>query len=512
MKKKSNIILIVIFVLVVISFVTTQLTNDFFVFWAYGRFVSNSDVTGIASLIDTWEMKGLLFKAYLYVEYALTAPFSSLFDSYGQTIYKIIGIIPFLFILGMCIVLLPKRFVPCKINKTKLFLYSSILLLTVHFASHFQAEMWGVVFLLLAFSVYLRDGWGAKLISAVIYSLTFYLKSPIPLLGGSLVIAAMMLKKQSIKEAVKDVVPFAIGTIAFLVGTLLLISKYYPQELTDIWSASYYQHTLFHDYHEFVQSIAHFVWHLFLTIFYNPIVTVGLICAILLLVKYKKSHSWANILLIIGVWLFPMFYVLLSNRYFEYHYYLLSFSALLTILLLINEDIIIDKRRLTISSIVFVTFYAFVLSSVCPTNLFEKKYYSQTQNQLKEETGIYVGCKLGEDDVFFMDSGIGAFYFANKSYLRYFYPLPLERIRESDPYASTDAYKEIKQKAMDYEGQYVVIQKDWFLSDGNNADILQKIDSEYFLEKEIIIPNYSWQLFISKEANSTLSIYKRKCE
>ena len=509
MEKKSNIILIAVWLMVVLSFVTTQLTNDFFVFWAYGRLVSNSEATGIASLIDTWEMKGLLFKAYLYVEYALTALFSTAFDTYGQSIYKIIGLIPFLLILGLCIVLLPDRYVPNKINKKRLYFFSSILLLAVHFASHFQAEMWGVLFLLLSFSIYLREGWGAKIVAAIVYSLTFYLKSPIPLLGGSLVIASKMLKKQTIKEAIKDVIPFAIGTIVFLSSSFFLIFNLYPQEINDIWNASYYQHTLFHESVSFRTSFISLIDNGVITISYNPVIGVGIFATLLLIVRVIKEKDWSDITYLVLIWIFPLIYILVSNCFFVYHYYLLAYPSLLTLLILCKYNVLLKKIYIPLM-IMFCIYYAFSLSSICSTNLYEREIYESNYKQIKEKNNITVGCKLGNESVLFLDCGIGAFLFSNQSYLRYFYPLPLQRTSKTDKFVELPTYLNTKEKAMNYKGQYVVLEKEWFLKNGNNDDLFNKICNEYNLEKEINVPKYSWSLFDEEPLNGSLLIYKRK--
>ncbi len=97
-------------------------------------------------------------------------------------------------------------------------------------------------------------------------------------------------------------------------------------------------------------------------------------------------------------------------------------------------------------------------------------------------------CELGKDSVMYLDCGIGAFMFSNKSYLKYFYPLPLERIKATDEFAQTTTYKETKKKAMEYSGEYIVLQEAWFCVHGNNMDILEKIKKEYYLEKRSRFP------------------------
>lgn len=509
MIKSSRLFLYLFWVFVTISFLTTQLTNDFRVFWAYGRFVSNSEETGIGALIDTWEMKGLLFKTYLYVEYALTSLFSTSFDEYCQTIYKIIGIIPFLGILLGSTLLFPKRYLN-GYKKFDVFIIASILLLSVHFASHYQAEMWGVSLLLLSFSIYLHEGWKSKIISALFYSLCIYLKTPIPLLGGSLVVASIILKKQSVKEAIKDVLPFTFFSVFFLLSTLLLIYIYYPQEIKDIWDASYYQKTLLHDPSNIPFSFISLIYMMLKTTLYNPINGIGIVSAFILSYKYLREKTWCCLLYLVLIWIFPLLYVFISNCFFVYHYYLLAFSSILTIIILFNSDISIKKKVLAPIALVFTFYYLFILSSISPTNIFARNMFSVYCNEIKKKENVTVGCELGKGKVLFLDDGTGAFFFSNKSYLRYFYPLPLQRAEKGDNLVNMPVHIITKNKALSFDGDYITLQRQWFLSGGNNDEIIDKIKNEYGLYKEIVYSGYSWTLFKNVPVIDTLYVYKRK--
>lgn len=509
MIKIGRLIIIIVWVLVLLSYLTTQLTNDFFVFWAYGRFVSNSSLSGIPALIETWEMKGLLFKVYLYIEYALTSLFSTSFDTECQTIYKAIGLVPYLSILLFAVFAVPEKYVK-GIKRKDLFFVTSICLLAVHFASHFQAEMWGVLLLLLSFSFYLNDGWKYKIIAALIYSLTFYLKTPIPVLGGAIIAATLYLNSYNdIKKFLTDFVSFAVATLIFLFLSLLYIYICYPQEIRDIWDASYYQSTLFHNHGRILSSCHSLVDSAISTLPYYPITIVGISALIALSFKLIKGKQYYNFLLLILVWFFPLLYILLSNCFFVYHYYMLVLSAILTLLLAINE-LYISRRVCLMVFVLSIIYYITFLSSISHINIFEKKIYSQSLQVMKDKNNITVGSRLGAGSIMFLDSGIGAFLFCNRSYLRYFYPLPLQRINSSDEFSKTQTYKLIKEKALAYSGDYLTLDKEWFMSKDNNDDIYNKINNEYLLFKKISFNGYSWSLFKKEKAPATLLVYKRR--
>lgn len=509
MLKSRNLVLFTVFVLVILSFLTTQLTNDFFVFWAYGRSVYNSSLSGIDALIETWELKGLLFKFYVYIEYALTSLLSTSFDSRCQTIYKLIGLIPYLAILAYSVYTIPQKYIGEKVYKLSLFQLLAILLLAVHFCSHFQPEMWGVAFLLLSFSFYLRDGLKSKVIAAFFFTLTFYLKSPIPLLGGSLVIASFMLKKQTNKDACKDIVPFALFSALFLGASLFLLYIFYPQEIEDIRDASYFQHTLLSSPSQLRHSLHKLVTTSFKNILYHPVVMMGVISYFLLVFRFLVNRKCLDIFSLTFIWFFPLLYVLISNCFFGYHFYLLSFSSLLTLLISANIHFKLNRKLLFGASTVFFLYYTFVLSSVCPINLYQKRMYADYMKMNETKQHITPGIKLGNGSIMFLDGGYGSFYFSNKSYLRYFYPLPLQRTRTKDKFYQMPLYREVKQKALSYTGEYITLNQEWF-SRGSNDDILDKIEKEYTLYKKVVSFSYSWVLFRKVLTKNELMVYRRK--
>lgn len=510
--KRSVLFLIIVWIFVVMSFLTTQLTFDFIVFWAYARQVNDSPFSGIAALVDIWELKGLLFKTIIFADYKITTLFSNDYSLYCQFIYKFFGLFTFLSLLALTIRIVPNKYL-IGVNRWIFFLISSVLLLTVHFSSHLQAEMWAVLFLLFAFSLYLHDKVWYKVIAAIILSLTFFLKSPIPLLGGSLLFGVMLVKKQTIKESIRDAWPFALTFAVFLCTSLSLIEVFFPQEIIDIWDASYYQHTLFHD-GGYKGAIISLLSGLVVDgIIYNLPCSLGLLFAFLLIYKWWKEKKLRQCILLVLVWIFPLIYITISNRFFAYHYYLIVFPSLITLYLFYKE-----RQKYTVGKIVYsivvgayLCFYVVGLSSIAPSNLLHKSHYTEQWKVNKETQNIYIGCKLDSKDVLFLDGGQGAFVFNNKSYLRYFYPLPLQRVSDDDPFTQTDTYKKVKSKVLAYHGEYLTLAEEWFFMNGNE-DIKNKILQEYEIYKVIRFPQFPWTLFSSEKSTFALSLYKRKSE
>ena len=507
--KKINVMLFGIWFLVVLSFLTTFPTDDFMVFWAYAKQVSYSSYNGLAAIVDVWELKGLLFRTIYYTDAFITSFFINDYSLLYAFVYKLVGLAGYFSLLLVIVRVIPKQYRE-SIGRAKLFFVLGILLLTVHFASHLQAEMWGVLFFILALALYLNDKVWCQIIAAIVYSLTFYLKSPMPLLGGTLFFGAMLIKKQTLGRAVKGIIPFVITTILFLFLSLFLIYRYYPQEITDICDASYYQHTLLQDgwYWGAIKNLIHgFIYDSFL---YNIPCALGVIAALYLFAKWCKGNDYKQCALLVLTWVFPLVYIILSNCYFVYHYYLLVYPTIITLLLFHRENpmAISGNRPLHVILGTYMAYYMFVLSAVAPTNLDIKHEYTKIWEENKQKKGISLGCRMGGGEMLFLDSGLGAFIFNNKSYLRYFYVLPLQRISPDNPFTKTDTYKKVKQKAMAYNGEYLTLETDWFFKNGND-DIKEKIEKEYKLYAIIDIPEQPWDLFHIDKQVGHLYLYKR---
>ncbi len=503
-------VLVIVWLLVVLSFLTTPLTGDFMVFWAYARQVHDSMLNGLAAIVDIWELKGMLFRIIVYCDYLLTTIFINDYGLLCMFIYKLFGLIVFLFLLYLSILFIPCKYMDKSYRRIAFFV-TSILLLTVHFACHLQPEMWGVLFLILAFSLYLHDSIWHKVIAAIVFSSSFYLKSPIPLLGGTLFFGIILIKKKTLKESFKELIPFALTSAVFLIFFMFLVRTFYPQEITDIWDASYYQQTLFHS-GGFWGSFKQFLKRFFIYGIFNNITCVlGLASTIwLLCIQYKKKEYMNSVYLIL-LWIFPMIYIILSNKFFVYHYYLLIFPTIITLFLLFQEikkTITLDKLFLVPVGL-YLCFFIILLSAVAPINIERKINYADMWKRNKIEKNIYVGCQLDSDEVLYLDAGLGAFIFTNKSYLRYFYPLPLQRIGDKDSFAKTKTYKDVKEKVMKYNGKYITLDDKWFFWRGHE-DIKQKISNEYELIEVIDYPIFSWDLFSTGVKSSKLSLYKRK--
>lgn len=91
--------------------------------------------------------------------------------------------------------------------------------------------------------------------------------------------------------------------------------------------------------------------------------------------------------------------------------------------------------------------------------------YNYTYNyEFRKEIadGIKSIIKNPNEQVLFLTEGGINYFLPNPSYSRYFYPLPLQRIALNPGLKETEVYQKTLQSFLNYKGEYIVWQPDWF--------------------------------------------------
>ena len=557
--KRTDALLILLWMFVIASFCVSHLTNDFFVFIAWGRSVAQNGISGLSSFTDLWEIKGLLSRIAYYLLYVISAIFVDDVGLKYHIIYKIIGCVAVNLFIGMSLICLPQEYVP---GKKKMFFLFGIALFSLHFSCHFQPEFFAVILIFLSLALYLRKSIGWSLLAGFVLGLTFFLKSPIPLMGGSLFAVSMLLKQTSFKKEFCDIFPLGVGMLLTIFLGILALKIFNPQEIQDILDASYYQNTLFAN----PRSVIFGVKALIMGVLRNVWVNAGLLffisCFIHLAVRKRCSSK--DVLIVLVSLFFPALYVLLSNCFFVYHYTLFIFP-LLGMLLFVFKDcsLLMDLSKIShlkmALGFVFVgLFYILqfiplnlksqngfwiVLSLVFMLLLLLKKWnelvvivflacalgvylsnsslissYIQKANSFfdnyEKNNSLHLDVGKTNDfnngSVLYLDGGVGLYYCRKPSYLRYFYPLPIQRIDENESnFVKSATFVETKSKILNYQGLFLTLDSAWFFKYPHNE--IKNIILSY--EKYDVIPSviFSWDLYPPKpvEINPILVMKRR---
>lgn len=548
-------LLFVVWLLVILSFCTVHLTGDFECFIAWARMTSDIGVSNISSLSEVWELKGVLLRAIFLVLYKISSFFASDVTLQFHFIYKFFGALWLNLILACSAFLFPNKYLGDKLNRKDWFFLIGIVIFAVHFSSHLQAEFIAVPFLILATSLYLKDKLYCKLLSGILIGLTFFLKSPIPILGGSVLFVSMLIKRNSFLKELVSIIPLGMSMLLTIGIGLIILSLCSPQEIQDMLDASAFQHTLLSSPTSFSTSFKRLVVTLTRNTWYNVGVGLLFLCITYYLLQRKNDKAAFYIILSL---IFPCAYVILSNCFFEYHCYLLiypaifaigyyvahdykknvpnliiwQYTAVLLIALAINpwaHNIAISSLTLSLITAMLcimslikrirpyachclcgLLLFSFIINgtsisaSAIRSNIEYNKFLNTTT--IQDEA---IGDCISDDSILYLDDGSSSYFCRNISYLRYFYPLPIQRIDEqTSAFVKTSTFTNVKKLINAYDNTYIFLNEGWFFN-YQHKDISEMLNSRFIKVQEVKFPSYSWDLFCYNQLSfSNINIFK----
>nr|WP_300840662.1 hypothetical protein [uncultured Acetatifactor sp.] len=329
----------------------------------------------------------------------------------------------------------------------------------------------------------------------------------------------------------KDII-LSIGS--FMVTELILIifvKLYYPQEFRDMSAASYFQKTLFSEGSNVgLQSMINSLQVGFTrAVIGIPFLILGICGVLALIIYYIRQRAWKYQTEIICMWVLVLDIIVASNKYFLYHYYLLTLPCFICVLLLMKhikpdtgmicfsgimafctvfifwilKDGLKQITFINSSTVLLIIIHLFILVLVTcflsqcfvirrislflvltTCAFFYMNYSSLIVPKYRNERMLLIqseeACKelfpedFGDEPVLFLDGGTVPFYVDAPSYSRYFFCLPLKRWKEG---ADWELQKQKYERLMLYEGKYIVY-SNWF-GLAKYPDLLEKIETEY---------------------------------
>lgn len=552
--------LFAIWLFALVSAIFRPLLNDNMVFFAWAQQVYDSSLSGIDAIESVWEIKGLFSRIIYYQLYWFTQLFCSTLWPNGQYIYQAIGYTEICLIIILSLYFLPKEFLSPK-EKT----YSFFIITFAFFVSTpiiaLQSEQWGICFLLLSMALLLRGKAISSIIGGLILGATFFIKTPLLLLSGSVFFAYMLIKRLNLISTIKEMWLYALSALIGVISILGLLYLFYPIEIQDIRDASYYQSSLlsYDSLIYVIRDFGHSIANMWQMPVYLPIILLGALSAII----YISSRSLSRIATMLALWLFPFLYVVISNRYAQYHFITFLFPAFACIYLIKDEIQLLEKKQLLIFCVVSVILgvifsfkpcyflirltgeYLFVIPyiiiclglhqtwkykalvwSICFSVFIFVSWNSIVSHSHRREITDIDECLRinaennhfqnqiieNNDSVLTLDGGSGHLWIANASYLRYFYPLPLQRTSDNSEFMLSQTYIQTRDKVLHFQGNIILMDTAWFYSNSKQTEIREFIDSNFYIADSIMdICNSGYNIY-AKDPTSmgTLYIYKRK--
>lgn len=527
----------VLFIISSITFIWTGLAKDVRTYYLGLAKLAQFHDNEFLGVLYNWELKGFISRYILWIPYKI----ATLFYEYSTLdfirCYKgvyYIGLI-------IC-VLLSSMFFYKRHKNYAVFYFLMVCNMILCSATIFgmQAEMSCIIIMIVSFSMaYFTDDKMSSFLAGGLLSLIFFIKSSFVLLSISVVCGILLLTTNK-KGVIKKIYYSAIGGICFSVTIIFLLYFFYPQELVDIFQVpSLYRTVLSGNKPPIISFVRLFLstgcWGI-------PSVLISMCITIVSLIVCLKSNKILDVMLMMLIWGMPASTILLSGRTNAYYYSLFLFPAYImfvyTFEKLVSGKLELSKaRKITIPYFIiicisavglflifnntkaytylnahlkilrilvaffglfsvyvffrqkkYIKYWVLVLCSFsCVIYMSSISIFSIAgKSTIKLEEAIASNTSemrikfAGEDskDILYLDDGFGPSIICKKSYLRYFFPIPLQRVDLEDPEYYGE-YKELLDEVSSYNGKYLFINPKWFYAFYENNAVKKKIEKEY---------------------------------
>lgn len=493
-----------------INFIFSSLIGDIKLFQASARQASYISDNLIVGSFNAWELKSVLSRLLSYFLYKVAVAFAP----FGTYAYECFCKGAYSVILLLFVALSSKLLFRKDRKKVLLsFLSVSSLFMASAIDCHMQVEMTTALMVLLAFSLYwnavVTNRWRVwkLLASGLLIGALFYFKSILIILSVSVVAAVcIFLLEKGRSLSVKRMIMVVAGSLLSLAALSLLVYLVNPSEFREILNAAEYQGTFWKPRIMLRKSLLAFLsGHLEKPAF-TPAIVVGFICLILNLIRCIRERKGAQVFFHLVLWMMPAIFLLMSNYYFTYHFVTYLFPTVIEI-----GDLLLNRSRsreiiLGTASVLaaawFIIFFS-VLSSNSQT-------YIRLQHEAREKTDAYLESINFDysETVLYLDDGIGAYTLGNPSRLKYFFPLPLQRLHDE---SSNPSHVEALEQAMSFEGKYVSLDYDWIFCGWRYPQLEEKIMNEYTLVGPYYVFYPPYAIFPTDNISmKTFDLYVRK--
>lgn len=570
MKKSFYLSTTMIFMLTLTSFVLTPFTADTKAFFASANQAAFIGRNLFYDAYNSWELKSVFARVLNYIIYKIATVFVEFgtfpFERMAKLIY-----VCFVMAVGMLVVWLVDR------KERLLHRMFEVMVLTIFFTaselhSHMEVEMTCSLILVLGFALYInaeeseKNGTVKRLLAGCCIGSLFFFKSVLLIMSVSFAAAAWIWDINDGKRMnAKKFFQLVGGSLIVLILGLITILIMNPAEISDILNASIFQTTLLNGgKFSLIRIGRKFCGGYIDAMIRFPVLLLTVFAAIGNVVEEPKKII--NMFMHAILWLMPAVFIILSNQYFPYHFFMFTFPAIFELYLnykkhmtfndfkwnWVTVGILISifftlalrlvwtkvpkgiqyvapfvilalvivllgaflkgrgvRRYASTAAVVLACFLYMMFFSVFSMNCFTAVQVAKASYA----KNAFVNQIDFSDPVLYLDDGTGAYILGAKSYLKYFFPLPVQRISEDSEYKNRACRLDSLEQIEEYTGEYVTVYEKWMFSNGRNEKIKEKIENDYEIVAELAkySPNrYFWFVGDTEESIVTISLYKRK--
>ena len=415
----------------------------------FGSFPTNIDLA--------YESKPIANRMLNYFLYKI----SSIFTTFGTLEYEIL----IKFISIMCVIIIC-YYLSTKFKDKYIFLLSTLAFLTSTNTMTLQPDWWAPLVALFALTLFLTNKPSNHYLSGIMITIMFLLKGPTIILVIPIACALYLLKSNDWINCLKR------GAISSSLSLIfILLCGYFKNIIPDMILSTYYVHQVYYD---FQTTLIILLQNLIPLYFCMPIFIAGVAGACILCINFMKKKEISKALMLILMWITPLFYVFIQNEFIIAHYVILIIPSIISLILLSNKLI---KQFIVIIIIIFM-----ILTVV---SIYETDIESPIVNRVIEN----ISDIQNQERILYLDYGTAPYYFQSNTSCRFIQSLPFQRNSDTWNMTGMPQYWENFKCIMDYQDKYIIIDGDLWnqqptrlkfeQNTSDNKLVMSKIQTEY---------------------------------
>ena len=461
--------------IVAIAYILIPFTNDVRIFQGVARLV---DYYGSfpSSLDAAWEMKPLGNRLIHYLLYKMVTPLTD----FGSPLYPVLVKAVCVVVALVCCWYFATSFTK---ERVPIFAISSLALLTATNFVVMQAEWFAVLACLVCIGMLNRDNLGAYTVSGFLMFFMFLLKG----ISGLLIIPILCYLYIVTENPYVFFERTAYAFLGFLMAGaafLAMCLTVFPHAIPDMMMSAALARVGQYPVTTYLNSMFAGMGTLSM---YVPafVFTVAIGLYVLVTVRLSKLKFAALLLM----WLVPFLMVLAQGEFFLYHYFVLIFPGILSVVYLATSE---PGDLRVLYSLVLIPMLALWLIFNSPVGIVTKDevaFYAGEMPNADEANRLFNISDQAE--VLFLDPGASVYFFSPNTSCRYSAPLPVQRHTAQWNLTGLPAYQEEYTCIMNYSGRFVV-GLDWWLGRDlpERREIYEKFDRGY-----VKVWNKSWDIY-----------------
>jgi len=425
------------------------------------------------NIVNAWTVRGIGYKLVVFVAYAIAESSVGYVNKpLFEFVYRIEMLVMYAGTLAVAVYLCRSRLESKGYDTASVYFLVTAAFLTLSHWVAFQADDVAALVTILAVALALSEYSGSSLAAGIVFSLLVTFKGITVLfvpLGFLLMLA--------FEGRYRVYYPWLlVSTVLCGIFVSVCLIVFVPRTVLDIVEATQLQSTFSVTLIDRLRSVlaigAHFQ-HL-------PILVSGGFAGAGLLVTELRSKNGYRVTLLTALAVVPVIYIAIQAKGFGYHFVAFLPTAIGVYFWAGAYERSNDGPRY--SSLLVIAFLVVATLTVSPVGFFDGSAADERRADVGSQIDVYSDIRettgiTESTTVLYLADGTATYYLGAESHLRYYYPLSVQRAQHNDRLRDTRLYERTHQRALSYQGDYVVM-TEWFEL-GAFPELQEKLQRDY---------------------------------